>query len=68
MGKGTGQGQGSGGGGGQGGGPGRMGGSKAAGPAGYCICPSCGHKVPHQTGQPCYNLKCPKCGTNMTRE
>jgi transposase len=45
-----------------------MGGSKAAGPGGNCVCPSCGHKVPHQIGQPCYNVKCPKCGTAMTRE
>jgi hypothetical protein len=53
---------------GQGRGPGRMGGSKAAGPDGNCICPSCGQKVPHQTGQPCYAVNCPKCGTQMTRE
>ena len=48
-------------------GPGRMGGSKAAGPGGNCVCPSCGHKVPHQVGQPCYQMTCPKCGTKMTR-
>ena len=34
----------------------------------YCICPNCGRKVKHQTGQPCYNVKCPKCGTAMTRQ
>ena len=49
-------------------GPGRMGGSKAAGPGGMCVCPNCGHKVPHQVGTPCYDVKCPKCGTLMTRE
>jgi hypothetical protein len=63
-----GRGQGRGGGRGQGQGPGRMGGAKAAGPGGFCICPSCGHKVKHQVGQPCYDLACPKCGTSMTRE
>jgi hypothetical protein len=45
-----------------------MGGPKAAGPGGYCICPSCRNKVKHQAGQPCYDVKCPKCGTAMTRE
>ncbi|MBN1135537.1 MAG: hypothetical protein JXM73_03085 [Anaerolineae bacterium] len=66
MGRGRGGGQGQGGGRGQGRGPGRMGG-KAAGPGGYCVCPSCGHQVQHQVGQPCYDIKCPKCGTAMTR-
>jgi len=52
-----------------GGGRGRMGGTKpGAGPSGYCICPNCGHKVPHQAGQPCYQMSCPKCGTRMVRE
>ena len=67
RGRGGGQGQGGGRGGGQGRGrgPGRMGGSKAAGPGGGCIC---GHRLPHQVGQPCYELKCPRCGVAMTRE
>ena len=55
--------------GGTGGGEGRMGGTKpGSGPSGYCICPSCGHKVPHQVGQPCYRMNCPQCGTRMARE
>jgi hypothetical protein len=66
----------SGGGGGRGGGadrgrgrgPGRMGGSKAAGPGGNCVCTNCGHRVPHVVGQPCYQRQCPKCGAQMTRE
>lgn len=62
---GRGQGRGTGRGGGRG--PGRMGGSKAAGPGGACTCPNCGHKVQHGTGQPCYEIKCPKCGTKMAR-
>lgn len=53
---------------GQGGGRGRMGGPKAAGPGGYCVCPNCGHKQPHVAGQPCTELTCPKCGTRMIRE
>jgi hypothetical protein len=41
MGRGGGQGSSRGGGRGQGRGPGRMGGFKAAGPGGKCICPNC---------------------------
>ena len=44
------------------------GGGFAAGPGGYCVCPSCGEKAAHQLGTPCYEQKCPKCGTEMTRE
>ena len=47
---------------------GRMSGNKAgAGPSGFCVCPSCGYKVKHTRGQPCYNKKCLKCGLTMTR-
>ncbi len=52
MGRGQGQGAGRGGGRGGGRGPGLMGGSKAAGPGGNCICPNCGHQVQHQVGHP----------------
>ena len=45
---------------------GRMGGF-GLGPGGECVCPNCGTKVPHQRGVPCYTLKCPKCGSPMTR-
>jgi len=61
-------GRGGGGGGGGGRGRGRKGGSQAAGPDGTCLCPSCGHKVKHKAGQPCYEQKCPKCKTQMIRE
>ena len=53
---------------GQGGGRGKMGGAYSAGPEGNCICPACGYKTPHNAGQPCSNIKCPKCGVMMTRE
>jgi len=39
----------------------------AAGPGGFCICPNCRHMEPHRTGEPCYAMKCPKCGTLMVR-
>lgn len=53
---------------GTGAGRGRMGGSRRAGPGGRCICPACGQTVAHQQGVPCFQEKCPKCGTTMTRE
>jgi len=62
-----GQGRGGGRGMGQGRGRGRGGGGYGLGPGGECVCPNCGYKGPHQVGVPCYNQKCPKCGTMMTR-
>jgi len=47
-------------------GMGRMGGG-GAGPGGECVCQACGHREPHQQGQPCNQKKCPKCGQIMTR-
>jgi len=44
-----------------------LGGGFAQGPGGECICPNCGHRETHQLGIPCYNKKCPKCGSPMTR-
>ena len=63
----TGQGPGTGRGMGSGAGRGRMPGGQGLGPSGFCICPSCKTKVPHQIGQPCYNINCPKCGAKMVR-
>jgi len=63
MGQGRGRGQGQG-----GQGAGRMGGPFAAGPSGYCICPQCGQKEPHERAVPCLARKCPKCGATMARE
>jgi len=42
-------------------------GGRGLGPGGYCICPSCGARLPHKRGIPCYQRSCPKCGTKMTR-
>ena len=55
---------------GRGGGRGRMGGPFAAGPGGICLCtnPECKNEIPHQAGMPCYQVKCPKCGSPMIRK
>jgi len=53
-----------------GGGKGSMGGQFAAGPGGKCVCtnPDCKHEIVHQTGVPCYQLKCPECDSSMIRK
>jgi len=52
----------------RGGGAGRMGGNRpGAGPSGECICLSCGARIQHQAGTPCYNMNCPNCGAKMAR-
>jgi predicted DNA-binding protein (UPF0251 family) len=50
-------------------GRGRMGGPFAAGPGGTCVCtnPECKNEITHQVGVPCYQVKCPKCGSPMVR-
>lgn len=49
-------------------GRGRMGGF-GRGPSGTCQCtnPKCNYVASHQTGVPCYQQSCPKCGSPMTR-
>ena len=50
-----------------GGGRGRKGGFGLGPSGGVCTNPNCGHTVPHQRGTPCYQIKCPKCGSPMVR-
>jgi YesN/AraC family two-component response regulator len=40
----------------------------SAAPSGSCICPYCGTKVPYYSGIPCFEERCPKCGTSMRRD
>ena len=51
-------------------GRGRMGGPFSAGPVGECQCtnPECKNIIPHQVGVPCYQIKCPKCGSPVIRK
>lgn len=50
-------------------GRGRGGGTKpGSGPGGNCVCPNCGHKIPHIASQRCIDINCPRCGTKMIRE
>ncbi len=37
------------------------------GPGGFCRCPACGFRVPHEQGIPCVQVTCPHCGQNMER-
>ncbi len=54
----------------QGRGRGRQPAGFGMGPNGRCVCtnPDCGNKIIHKRGVPCYQEKCPKCGSPMTRE
>lgn len=45
---------------------GRMGGY-GLGPGGECVCPRCGYRIPHIRGSPCFQIRCPQCGSFMTR-
>ena len=72
--RGDGTGPGPGGGGGGGGGRGRglgrgqMGRPTGAGVGGNCVCPGCGYRTPHVTGEPCNQKRCPTCGKALVRE
>ncbi len=50
------------------GGGGCGGGGGGLGAGGFCICPKCAQRVPHQPGTPCLQERCPTCGVAMVRE
>jgi len=33
-----------------------------------CVCPECGYKEVHKKGEPCNEIKCPKCNVNLIGE
>ena len=33
-----------------------------------CVCPNCGMIATHQRRVPCFQTKCPRCGSPMTRQ
>jgi predicted Fe-Mo cluster-binding NifX family protein len=37
------------------------------GPGGFCRCPACGARVPHEQGIPCAQISCPCCSQIMER-
>jgi predicted Fe-Mo cluster-binding NifX family protein len=46
----------------------RFRGGSGRGGGGRCLCPACGHAVPHAQGIPCVEVRCPECGAAMARE
>jgi len=44
-----------------------QGGGKRGQVDGVCVCPQCGYQEPHTRGVPCFEKKCPKCNTALTR-
>ena len=47
---------------------GRSGEGGGLGSGGFCVCPKCGHRVPHKRGVPCLDERCSTCGVAMVRE
>jgi hypothetical protein len=50
----------------RGGEKGRTGGVRS-GPGGFCACPRCGIRAPHEQGIPCTQVVCSRCGQPMVR-
>ena len=42
--------------------------SAGMGRGGFCICPKCGYRQPHQRGVRCQEERCPECNGKMVRE
>lgn len=43
-------------------------GGQGRGAGGFCVCPKCGYREPHQAGVRCMDERCPHCGSVMVRE
>lgn len=48
--------------------PGPMGDPPGTVSTGFCLCPQCGHREPHEPGVPCVKRTCPVCGIAMVRQ
>jgi predicted amidophosphoribosyltransferase len=46
----------------------RGGKGEGLGSGGHCVCPNCGGRIPHRSGVPCQEERCPTCGAKMLRE
>jgi cation diffusion facilitator family transporter len=42
--------------------------AEGRGPGGWCVCPKCEYKIPHQAGVSCSTLQCPNCKINLERK
>lgn len=42
-------------------------GGALAGDVGWCVCPQCAQRQPHERGVPCFEQRCPRCGIPMMR-
>ncbi|OQB78203.1 MAG: hypothetical protein BWX92_00363 [Deltaproteobacteria bacterium ADurb.Bin135] len=38
------------------------------GPPTECVCPQCGLVAPREPGVPCFQRRCPQCGSFMARQ
>ncbi|MFA5517792.1 MAG: hypothetical protein WDA74_00915 [Spirochaetota bacterium] len=47
--------------------PGPVRGLFETGETGFCLCPQCGRREPHEPGVPCVKRFCPNCGIAMMR-
>jgi predicted Fe-Mo cluster-binding NifX family protein len=45
----------------------QLGSQFVTGTTGFCVCPHCGHREPHQAGVPCAEQRCPVCGARLGR-
>lgn len=41
---------------------------QGSGPGGKCICPDCGYVEEHKINKPCNEIKCPECGSMLTKK
>ena len=45
-----------------------MKGGGGLGAGGFCLCPKCGQRTPHNPARPCLDERCATCGVALVRE